>query len=129
MIQWAGLFEIKDGKILMVREPHKDFFVLPGGKQDPGETSIQTLQRELQEELGVTVNDPQLYGEYELEGKSYDSIMHFAVFTGEIVGDIVANPEYIAEIAWLDETAQDQGIKVGNVVKNIIFPSLQNNNL
>lgn len=35
----------------------------PGGKLDPGETSVECAIRETQEELGVTALNPQHYGE------------------------------------------------------------------
>jgi len=53
-----GLIRNKNGKIFMVHlpkwnhnPPHWD---LPGGRMDPGETFLDTLKRELREELGVS---------------------------------------------------------------------------
>jgi len=43
---------------------HKDFISLPGGKQDQGETPLQTAKRELQEESGYTSNEWELYKSY-----------------------------------------------------------------
>jgi 8-oxo-dGTP diphosphatase len=62
-----GLIRNKQGQILMVfipewghNPPHWDF---PGGRMDPGESFLDTLKRELQEELGVTyVGEPQQFG-------------------------------------------------------------------
>lgn len=43
-----------DGQsLLVVRKRGRDVFILPGGKPTGGESAQQTLQRELQEELGV----------------------------------------------------------------------------
>ncbi len=36
---------------------HRDYFELPGGGQEKGETLIATLKRELKEEVGVTIKD------------------------------------------------------------------------
>lgn len=53
-----GLIQNSAGHILMVRIPkwgdnpaHWDF---PGGRMDPGESFLQTLGRELQEEIGTS---------------------------------------------------------------------------
>lgn len=47
------------GRLLLVqkiRGPYTGLLDLPGGRPEPGETWPQTLERELQEELGLTVS-------------------------------------------------------------------------
>lgn len=34
---------------------NRDYYVIPGGGQNPGETALQTAQREIAEELGWTI--------------------------------------------------------------------------
>jgi 8-oxo-dGTP pyrophosphatase MutT (NUDIX family) len=52
-----ALIRNKDGAILMVHIPewghNPAHWDLPGGRMDPGETFLQTLDRELHEEIGV----------------------------------------------------------------------------
>ncbi|MFZ7333730.1 NUDIX hydrolase [Streptococcus pluranimalium] len=46
---------IKDGQLLCVRKnrgPYKGRYDLPGGSQEPGESLLETLERELKEETG-----------------------------------------------------------------------------
>lgn len=38
-------------------KPYTGYWEFPGGKIEPGETLLQALQRELQEEINVTIND------------------------------------------------------------------------
>ena len=44
--------------ILLVRKHGTRFFMQPGGKRETGERPEQTLERELQEELSLTVSVP-----------------------------------------------------------------------
>lgn len=43
-------------KILMCSPKSKEYFYLPGGHIEPGETAAQALKRELAEELGMETN-------------------------------------------------------------------------
>jgi 8-oxo-dGTP diphosphatase len=46
------------GRILLCRQekPGKEYWLLPGGGVDAGETLVEALRRELREELGVTAD-------------------------------------------------------------------------
>jgi 8-oxo-dGTP pyrophosphatase MutT (NUDIX family) len=48
----AGI-ALEDGHVLIHRATHEDFWTLPGGRIEQGETSTQTMQREMREELLV----------------------------------------------------------------------------
>jgi len=54
----AGLIVIKDRKLLLAFSNNKQAFYLPGGKADQGESTENALQREVSEELNVTL-DPE----------------------------------------------------------------------
>lgn len=64
-ISIACLFD-DSGRILIVRKRGTRFFMLPGGKAEVGETALQTLIRELHEELGLT-----------MEGRDFKPLGHF----------------------------------------------------
>jgi 8-oxo-dGTP diphosphatase len=54
----VGAIVIKDGKILLVKRnkaPHKDFWAIPGGSVELGETLQEAAEREIREETGVTI--------------------------------------------------------------------------
>ena len=50
----AGL-GFRDGYVLVHRATHEYFWTFPGGRAEIGETSVETLKREMIEELGVEV--------------------------------------------------------------------------
>lgn len=50
----AGL-GFRDRHVLVHRATHETFWTFPGGRAEIGETSAETLQREMVEELGVDV--------------------------------------------------------------------------
>ncbi|MDQ3702543.1 MAG: NUDIX domain-containing protein [Chloroflexota bacterium] len=49
---------IRDGKLLVTRnvDDEGEWYILPGGGQEPGETLPEALQRECREEIGVDVD-------------------------------------------------------------------------
>ena len=55
----VAVFQRADGAVLLARRPkskvYAGYWEFPGGKVEPGETTRQALVREVQEELGVTV--------------------------------------------------------------------------
>jgi 8-oxo-dGTP diphosphatase len=55
---------IDGGRILLPlhRDDEGDYFILPGGGQERGETAIATLERECREELGADVEVGELLG-------------------------------------------------------------------
>jgi 8-oxo-dGTP diphosphatase len=52
----AALLIRKDGHTLLVRKRGTTSFMQPGGKIDPGETAQGALVRELNEELGISID-------------------------------------------------------------------------
>ena len=53
------------GRVLIIKEPGKSWNI-PGGAPEAGETPIQTLKRELEEEVDVTIGANKMIGYYEV---------------------------------------------------------------
>src|SRR5699024_12823190 len=57
MIKCVCLVVEKEGKLLLVQARNRKRYYFPGGKIDEGETYTQALQRELKEELQISVEE------------------------------------------------------------------------
>lgn len=52
-------FVIHDGRLLVFRSEESGTWMLPGGKIELGETAVEALNREAQEEVGLSVERPE----------------------------------------------------------------------
>jgi 8-oxo-dGTP diphosphatase len=103
MITKAALLLFRDShgakELLFARAHGKDFYVFPGGKQEPGETIDQTLQRELQEELGTQAADVRKLGV--VTGQTPDGRnMEMPLYSGTLQGEPHPQSE-VEEITWM----------------------------
>ncbi len=57
-----GIVQDDKGRILVCQNVGKDYFYFPGGHVEIGETSVQALEREFQEELGVSLQSSSFIG-------------------------------------------------------------------
>ncbi len=130
-IHKAGGVLVKNRRALAVRS-HKDreHFLIPGGKIEAGETVLEALQRELEEELRIQIE----IGQVSHIGSFSSSL---DTRTGEITieafminnwrGEPVANSE-IAELYWCD-SQNSAGVKLGSVFEKQILPWLKEQDL
>ena len=76
----VGLLISKENEILIECSPNIDFVVLPGGRVKTLESSVKALQREIKEEMGVTLEEKELIKKaiienfFEFEGKKYHEL-------------------------------------------------------
>lgn len=133
MIYWAGILVIKDRKVLMVREVGKSFFALPGGSREDQEATIETLKREIKEEISVELDFPlESFLETELPGKDKNEMVHFTVYKvdAKYVDDNIVIGKDIEEFKWLNYKVMDmEKVEIGAITKKVIFPDLRSRNL
>jgi 8-oxo-dGTP pyrophosphatase MutT (NUDIX family) len=62
LISSARTVLLRDDEVMLIRD-HKDQpYIIPGGRREPGETVLETLQREMREETGWSVRDTAVIG-------------------------------------------------------------------
>ncbi len=92
----ASLIIIRDDRVLLARDETLDFWSLPGGRIEPGETDEAAATRELDEETGLEL----LSIEYLLEHES--DVRHHRVFRITVNDAEPAPGNEIAELKWWD---------------------------
>lgn len=112
MIRTAALAHVRDRRLIQTRPEGKDVFYMAGGKIDPGETPLEALHREIEEELGVGLRGVSELGVFEAEafGHGRDTPLHMTCFTADLTGEPVATGE-IAEFRYFtggEYAAMDQ---------------------
>lgn len=100
------LFLKKEGKVLLIRKKRgigAGKINGPGGKLEPGETPLQCIIREVNEELGIDVLDPVWTGEvcFSFQCKSVPDIRCFVFSATNYSGEIQETDE--AFPLWTDE--------------------------
>ncbi|SFS45341.1 NUDIX hydrolase [Sphingobacterium wenxiniae] len=71
IIKTAGLIVVQDNKLFLAYSNNKKAWYLPGGKVDAGETSLQSLQREIWEELTLKIDAEDLQYYYHITAPAY----------------------------------------------------------
>ena len=95
MIDTVAWVRLEDGRILCARPRDKDIFYIPGGKREGAETDLQTLLREIAEELAVM-----LLPETVRHVATYEADqVRMSCYTGDYHGTLAASSE-IDELAW-----------------------------
>lgn len=60
----ANLLVIKNGQVLLLKKPRRDWYVAPGGKMESGESIFEAAVREFKEETNATPIGTHLKGVY-----------------------------------------------------------------
>lgn len=128
MIDKIAWIHIENGKILSTRSKGKDAYYIPGGKREGDESDLQTLVREIKEELSVDIfpETAELYGIFEAQvhGHAEGVIVRMTCYTATFSGSLRPDNE-IAEMVWLT-TADTNSI---SPVDKLIFADLHQKGL
>ncbi|MFD0339618.1 NUDIX domain-containing protein [Streptomyces sp. NPDC127117] len=116
---------VEDGRLLVVsKKAAPDVFYLPGGKPDADEETLETLARELEEELGVQLLEPRFLADIEAVAALEGTPMKMTVFEGRLSRP----PRPAAELAhmrWV--SGGEDGLHLAPAVRDHVLPLLRRN--
>lgn len=102
----AGNLIVRDGQVLLLYRDDHEYWELPGGKVESGETLRETAIREAKEELGVSVQVKSPWGRGDMTFTHEDTEFTARLFLSTILdGEPEPQEEKFKEIRWADEQA------------------------
>lgn len=119
----AGVVRNSEGRVLTVRKRGTTAFMLPGGKREPGEGDLETLSRELFEELGCTLAAAEHIGTFDAPAANEpDTRVYGAIYLARVEGVIAARAE-IEELLWLDP-ARPPSVRLAPLLERHVLPRI-----
>ncbi|MEV0006818.1 NUDIX domain-containing protein [Streptomyces sp. NPDC047973] len=111
LIDTVAWVRVVDGRILCARPRGMDVFYIPGGKREGAEKDVETLVREIEEELTVAL-DPgtaRHVGTYEAGGPGLPdgAVVRMACYTASYEGELAPSSE-IEEMSWFSYADRDR---------------------
>lgn len=107
------------GAVLSTRSRGKEVYYLPGGKREPGETDMDTLVREIREELSVSiaVGTAAHLGTFHAQAHGHPdgTRVRMTCYTADHQGVLRPDGE-IEEIAWLRFGDRDRVSPVDQII-------------
>lgn len=121
-----SLFIQQDTKVLLLKYSYSGQYVynLPGGNLDDPETITDTAERELLEEVGITVKSGKLLGIAETE-RNESTVLHLIFDATLLNGTPTLNPVHTSALAveWVDINQLEEIHLYPSVAKFLVNPT------
>lgn len=115
---------IKDMKILSTLSIGRSKYYIPGGKRENGETNIECLKREINEELTIQLVEGTVryFDTFEAQADSHDKgvIVRMQCYFSDYTGEISPNNE-IQSIAWFRHEDRFKSSEVDQKIFQVLF--------
>lgn len=119
----AGNLVVEDGKVLLLHREDENWWEVPGGKVEDGESPTEAAVREAREEIGVEVEleKPFFSGEFQHS----DQIYLWHGYIGEITdGEPSLQEDVFLEMKWFSKDELEDAELAPNL--EMILPALRN---
>lgn len=128
IIRKVALANFKNKKLLLVRDSKNvTVFIMPGGKVEKGETDIECLNREVNEELQVGLNQASIKFLQEFNGPAHgyadNVVLNIRIYEAEMTGEPVPDMDEIVEMRYFD--TMDDPKHFSEIGKTQIMPWLK----
>jgi 8-oxo-dGTP diphosphatase len=126
-VKKVGLALVEGNRILLVRKRGSQTYILPGGKPEAGEDDIEALARELDEELGCSLDLSTVTFLGSFSDKIADeenATVTVRLYSARLIGNPAPQSE-IEEMLWLQATNKDTPLAPS--LTNKIIPYLISN--
>jgi len=109
LIDTVAWVRLEGGRILCARPRGKDVFYIPGGKREGDETDLQTLTREIAEELTVAIRPGTVahVGTYHADAHPGGPLVRMACYRADYTGTLAASSE-IEDVEWFGYADRDR---------------------
>ncbi|WP_405641478.1 NUDIX domain-containing protein [Streptomyces sp. NBC_00019] len=113
---------VRRGRLLVVsKQAAPEVFYVPGGKPDPGEAPLETLYRELDEELGVRPLEPRFLADVEAVAALEGVPMRMSLY-GARLAQVPRPAAELAHLRWI--TGHEDDIRIAPAVRDHVLPML-----
>jgi bifunctional NMN adenylyltransferase/nudix hydrolase len=114
----VAIFNEDETKILLGRKENERGWRLPGGFSSPESSSFEAdARREVQEEVGIAITDPQYIGNFRVDDWRYrgeTDVIRTILFKAKRLSGAVKADDDLAEAKWFDLDTLSQGDVVTN---------------